>query len=147
MTRRPRNWIVFALAAASLAGCGGSSNRAFIAQADAICKRVNGELAAATPAGKSAKELIQVVPRHAALERGALNELARLAPPSALSGSWRAMLADRQKLADALVELGRAVGRNERATVERLTASKKRLHEAMRKAATSAGFKDCATIG
>ncbi len=151
-----------ALLLASITGCGGGSskhgsaqqtspssqpNSHFIAQADAICKRLNEELTASAAKSAAAAEVMRIVPHHAAIERRALGELARLGPPSALSASWQAILADRRTLADGLEKLVAATRRNDQAAVKQVTASKKQAHAALTKAATGAGFKDCATVG
>jgi hypothetical protein len=123
------------------------ANTHFIAQADAICKRINSELGSIKANSASAQEVKRVVPRHAAAERRGLAALERLAVPSALARSWREVLADRRTLANELDQLVEATKTGDSAATKALAASKKRVHGELLKTATGAGFRDCGRVG
>lgn len=150
--------VVVSLAAA---GCGGSgqAQRAsrspsgdsaaaaeLIAGADAICKRLDTELAAATPTHLDIKEIARSAPGNAALERIAVSELARLTAPPSLARDWSQILALRRTLADELASLGRYAKANDVEAVATLGASKKRVHERLFKLATRDGFHYCSQV-
>jgi hypothetical protein len=116
-------------------------------RADAICRRLNTELAATKGKGVSARQIVLSVPRNIALESGSLEELAKLVPPSSRVRGWRRLLAERTKLAEELTLLLKAAKRNDAAAMTTLITSKKRSHAALLKIATSLGFKDCSTVG
>jgi hypothetical protein len=124
-----------------------SSSSQLIAKADAICRRLNTELARLESKGLSTSEIAGAVPAHVTLERAALQELSKLTPPAALAGDWRQVIADRQTLAEELVELGRVARTNDAARIRALAVSKKRTHGALHATATRAGFKDCSQVG
>ncbi len=167
--RLQRLGLTFALAgaAASIVACGGGSSVAargaatsssstprpspssaqFIARADTICRRLNGELAATKSSNGTPAGIVQVVPRHIALERNALSELVRLVPPSSIARDWQGILSDRKALADQLEALVRAARRNDDATLKTLVSTKRQAHATLRDAATRIGFKDCAEVG
>jgi hypothetical protein len=112
-----------ALLAASLAvgGCGGGSSSSrvasssssaaslsraqLVARADAICARVNAEVAGLRPKVASPLEFAVVVPRSAVFQQRAVRELSALTPPPAIAVAWRQLVAYRRELADGLVAL------------------------------------------
>lgn len=170
-----KRWVAALIAASMLAaaGCGGSSapkptgtaaNRAatntaaahrrvpgdpsasrVIAKADAICRRVNGELTAAPP-GFAISQIARSAPRNAALEERAIAELNRIRPPAALARDWRQIIAYRQILAQELLKLVRYAKANDARAIQTLAASKKRVHQELSRLAARDGFKDCARL-
>lgn len=168
--RKGARWLLL-LSASSLAiaGCGGSSKTTvhnaatsvstsastapaspsspFVAQADAICGRINAEIAALEAKSGSAAEVKRVVPLTISLERKGIVALEKLNPPASLARDWRSMLGYRRALAVMLGELLDAAKKNDGASVKPLAASKKRVHASLRKTATANGFKDCAKVG
>ncbi len=119
----------------------------FIAHADTLCKRIDAELTASTPANASKQAVIGVVLRHQALERKGLNELSGLHPPSALTRDWAVILADRRQLAAELLVLIRAVNKGDQAAIKAASASKARVHQALLASAKQAGFQHCGELG
>lgn len=150
-----------------IAGCGGGSGAGatqaagpqstgasgdptqvqWIASADAICKRIDGELAAAKPAGSSLKDTISVVSRHAAIERKGLSELRALTPPASLARPWHLLLGYRGRLARELTILLRDTKSRNVAAIRALRVSKRRAHLALRVLAKHAAFQDCGQLG
>jgi hypothetical protein len=161
-------------ALAVLVGCGGSSQRVkqrgpassasrssetaaagaqLIAEADPICARLNAAILAresSLPTVNKAqllREIVQIVPGTAALEREADGQLARLTPPPSLAAKWSMLLSYRKALASELNELVRAAKHGDAAAIDRLTRSKKQMHGRLRALALQSGFKDCAEVG
>lgn len=116
-----------------------------IAKADAICRRVNSQLAAAPP-GVAASQIARSAPRNAALELRAVTDLNKLTPPPALAGDWQQMIAYRQTLADDLLKLAHYAQSNDARSMQALALSKKRVHQKLSKLATRDGFKDCSQL-
>jgi hypothetical protein len=152
------------LAIAVLAGCGasgairggsagGSTNRrssprppvrsAFATREDAVCAKFNAATSDVKAKSPSRRELEGVLPAHIALERAALNDLSKLAPPAAIRGEWRQVVVDRRGLANELADLLHALRSGDEARVEALASSKLRRHKSLLDEATRAGFNDC----
>lgn len=166
--------VLFALAMAAIAGCGGGSRSSsssagattvgttstgttstpgdgttarFISEADAICARATTEIDATQPKSTSKLETERVVPDTAILEGKAIVALEGLRPPPALASDWAQMLKDRRSLAKGLVSLLRATNANDKAAIEQLARSKERIRQSLRAVAERAGFKDCGEVG
>jgi cell division inhibitor SulA len=114
-----------------------------IVHADAICLRLNTELARTAGTGIIA----QSAPLHARLEKAALRELGTLTPPASLARDWAKILGYRRTLADELLTLSRAAKANDLAAVRALGVSKLRVHKELTQTAKRDGFTDCATVG
>jgi hypothetical protein len=166
-----------AIAVLASAGCGGSSSSAsphsatassptssstaaaipkrgpslsksqLLSRADAICRRVNTDLAAVKPKGETVQDIARDVPRNIVLERKSLVELESLVPPSSLASSWQQVLAERKMLLGELVKLVQAAKRNDVKALEGLVASKKQSHTALRNAAIRMELTYCSEVG
>jgi hypothetical protein len=147
--------------AVTLSGCGsggGGGTRAghvssapssasqpqMIAQANAVCARLNRQFEAHRPASSAIAEIARVAPRRALLEEQAVRELRKLAPPAALAHDWQQVLADRQTLALELAKLGHAATVGDARQIHALAGTKDRVHEELRLLATRDGFAECA---
>jgi hypothetical protein len=75
-------------------------------KADAICARVNAEMASNPVKGKT-KSFAVVVPQIAAVERTEVSELGKLVPPAAKAQDWQRILSDAKQRAEATAELGK----------------------------------------
>jgi hypothetical protein len=126
-----------------------SARAKLIAQAEAICGRLNAELAASTSKQKSLApaEIARFAPLNAALERNAIAELARLAPPASLARDWRAIVAYRRTLAKELAKLGQTAKANNRTGIVALLASKRRVRQQLLALAARDEFKECSIVG
>jgi hypothetical protein len=160
---RPCSIAALALAVVlAAAGCGGSSKSEstdsgssgasaatarLIATADAICERLDARLASTTPVHLDSRTIARSAPQNAALERAALTELVKLAPPASLADDWRQIIAYRLTLADELARLGRYAKANDTRAVKALAVSKKRVHEKLFALATHDGFRVCSQVG
>ncbi|HEY2142002.1 MAG TPA: hypothetical protein VGG98_08080 [Solirubrobacteraceae bacterium] len=118
-----------------------------IARADAICRRLNAELAASKPASQGVHEIARVAPRRAALEQAAVSELSKLMPPAKIAREWQRVVAYRRTLAQELVKAAQFARANDIAAIRSLATSKARGHKELNAIAIRAGFTDCARIG
>jgi hypothetical protein len=104
------------LAAATLAGCGGSQASASLAaKADPICEATVAKREAANaslthgpslPGPSALQALARTSPGLAIYESDAVSQLRKLDPPASLAGAWRSMLAELQQLANDTARLG-----------------------------------------
>jgi hypothetical protein len=116
LARRLLPFLPALLAAAALAGCGGSQATAQLAaKADPICEATSARRDAANAglghahslSGRRAlKAIARTAPGLAIYESSAVSQLRKLKPPASLADSWRSMLADLQQLADDTARLG-----------------------------------------
>jgi hypothetical protein len=152
------------IAAITTLGCGGKSaparstgeqiatapagsEQSFIAQADAVCARINTEILAVKAKGATAAEVIRVAPRTIALERNGISELAKLGPPSSLTSDWQRILGYRRTLAGELAQLLAMAKRNDGTSIKSLAAAKKHAHAGLSQVSKKSGFKACAKVG
>jgi hypothetical protein len=123
------------------------SKAALLAQADAICERVNKAIDASPPVGLDASKIARAAPKNAAVEDAALAELARLRPPAAMKADWRTILQYRGKLASELATLVSAAQSGDAGRIRALAVSKKLMHSKLSTLAAHAGFKACGRVG
>jgi len=128
-------------------GTAEQSRTTFAAAANAICRRLNAEIAARETNGSSLAEIVRGVPGNVARERRALSELEHLSPPRILGHEWERVVAYRLKLAEELARLVVYARRSDAAAINALAISKKTTHGLLRKTATQAGLRDCAEVG
>jgi hypothetical protein len=159
----------------AMSGCGGGSSAAtgsaggasssgspvsnrspaearLIARADAICNHLNIQLTAyeairPKETGTVEQEIVRRVPINEALERRALRELAKLAPPPSLAHDWDTMQGYRQALISQLRAFVREARRHDTQAVKAVYAAKKNFHGKLTTVATRDGFKDCSHLG
>lgn len=117
---------------------------AFIANADAICRRLNKE--AATLITTSLHTVGTTATPLAGYYRAALAELHTLAPPRELAGTWNSMIADLQQVPASLATMGRfALDNDMKATVNaELKVQKLQQHRTA--IARRHGFTDCGEV-
>lgn len=115
-----------------------------IAAADAICRRLNSEIARSD---KGAREIVRVARLNEALENRAVKELSKLEPTPVLASEWRKFLTLRAALAHELGVLAAAARRGRPSTVQQSISAKRLLHNMQRASATGMGFSDCAQLG
>ena len=128
-------------------GSAGSSAPQFVAQADALCARINHEIIAIKVKSATAAEVIRAVPLILSIERRGTVTLEGLHAPGSLAGDWQRMLGYRKTLLGELGQLLEVAKKNDGKSVKPLAASKKRTHAALTKVAGSDGFKACAKVG
>ena len=131
----------------SSSGASRSADAGFVARANAICRKLNREIATNPAKNGSRRELLHVVPRNESSERVALKELSALAPAARAAGPWRQMLALRREAIAELGALVTATRHDDRAVSKTIIARKKRLHARLKAVATEAGLTECASLG
>jgi hypothetical protein len=146
--------LALALAAGGCGGGGGASTRLakapgdspppMIAQANAICARLNRQFEADRPASTAIGEIARVAPRRAALEVQTVSVLEKLTAPAALAHGWQQILADRQTLAHELAQLGQAAKAGSTRLIHTLAGLKDRVHEELRALAVRDDLGQCA---
>lgn len=119
----------------------------FVAKADAICQRLNTQFAASKPNGQDVSEIARIAPERTALEEQTVVELSHLVPPPTVAVAFRKIVADRRTLAQELAQLGDAAKRKDTKELNRLTASKLRMHTQLHSTASTAGFESCGLVG
>jgi hypothetical protein len=87
-----------------------------------------------------------MTPLHVLVEQEGLRDLSKLGPPTTIAGRWRQILTYMRTLAHQLDTLGKAAKARDRAAINALSASKKRVHAKLRAAAAREGFKDCQAV-
>jgi hypothetical protein len=162
------SWLAVIVTALVLPGCGGSSKPApsnvaiagattstesspsdssAITRADAICERLDAELAAKPAKSVSVKEIETITPQNAALEQKAVNELAKLTAPKAIEREWQQVIAYRRSLASALIQLAQAAKAGDTASIKRLGQAKERVRKKLLEVGEHAGFTHCQELG
>ncbi len=159
---------VLVLLALLVGGCGGGSSARpaqsgeagaaaelhFIAQADAICKRVLTQIGkhVLTPsaqqelANTTLTEVARIAPYRVAAESQGVRDLSRLHPPAKLAIQWHQMLGYMHALALELDRVGSAAQAKDRKALKALVPSKTRLHAQLRAVAKRAGFSACRQV-
>jgi hypothetical protein len=122
------------------------SKKELVAQADAICKRVNTEILVPKSQSPSRQESEQTVGHNLAVERTALGSLSGLHPAKSVEHRWRRILSDRRMLAAELVEYLSDLRRNDQRAIQALGLSKTLAHSTLKGDATRFGLKDCAVV-
>lgn len=130
---------------AVLVGCGSSrpSRADFLKQANAICKRVDDQLAAVGQV-KSAADVRRVGPGVIAAEQRGLAQLRALRPPPALSRDWQRLLGDLGQISANAGQLLAAAGSNDTATAQRVATASAQVQADITSLATSDGLTECA---
>jgi hypothetical protein len=151
------SWSVVVLALLSLAGCGGSTGApsahesaayaSAITHADAICRRLNTQLAVGLPKHFSLQAVASISPRNAALEQRAVGELARLEPPASIAREWRQVIVYRTDLANELTQVARAAKAGNTAAVKRLGVTKTSVRKKLLTLGQHVGFSACQELG
>ncbi|HEV3095307.1 MAG TPA: hypothetical protein VGY30_12465 [Solirubrobacteraceae bacterium] len=95
-----------------------SASSQFIAKANLICTRLNGQFA--TIRYKTIQDLAHRAPVLAGYERTALSELRKLSAPTSIAKDWNAMLADLQAVASGTAAIGRYAEHKDPMSVARL---------------------------
>ncbi len=117
-----------------------------VTRAEAICSRLNETLTVAH-VGLDPRKIAASVPRNAALELRAVEELSRLRAPATLAADWRKIIAYRFVLAAELSRLASASKAGKTASIRALATSKKRVHRQLSALASRDGFTACAHVG
>jgi hypothetical protein len=116
----------------------------WIARGEAICARLNAQLAANTV--KSTSEFARVLPLAAADERTEFTALVKLVPPPSDAKAWQRFLTDTEQWAENSSKLAQSETPGQFTLKVPLVTSTKDLHERLAAIAKRAGFKECALV-
>lgn len=132
-------------------GCGSSSKPLTRAEltvkANAICKKVNVKLQAATKKGVgTVQQIAQLAPELASFEETALVELGKLIPPAAVESDWKAFVSGAQTLAENTSKLGEYAKANNLKGAKSLIKSSTATQQQMVAVAKRNGLKECEQV-
>jgi hypothetical protein len=147
---------VLPLLAASVltaSGCGGSTSSStestgqltrsqLIAKADAICQAVNAKRASITI--KTAQDFARSVPKLAADEHAAVEEMRKLTPPASMTNSWRQIVDSAQTIAYVTGRYRTYAQASNEKLVAPLSAALSKASQAMTVTANREGIRQCA---
>jgi hypothetical protein len=122
------------------------SRAELVAQADAICKRVNAEIQLQKSQSRGRQETERLAQHNLTVERTALTSLAKLHSTKSVEPGWRRVLSDRRTLEDELGELVDNLRRNDQKAINALALTKQLAHTTLQEDATRIGLKDCAVV-
>lgn len=140
-----------ALALVLVSGCGSSSKPLTRAElttkANAICRKVNLKLQAATKKGVgTVQQIAQIAPELASFEETALVELGKLIPPVAVESDWKAFVSGAQTLAENTSKLGEYAKANNLKRAKNLIKSSTATQQQMVTIAKRNGLRECEQI-
>jgi hypothetical protein len=126
-----------------VAGCGGGlSKKELVAKADAICTRVNKQVAK-EPDPKTTKDLERLAKRTVEISDPALDDMDALKPPSDLESDFKKFVAILRKQRDLTKEIGAAAGKGDTAAIQKVGAKAQKAQDEYRRLTGKIGFKEC----
>lgn len=127
-----------------LAGCGGGglSKNQLVAKGDAICTRVNKQVAK-QPDPKSGQDLARVAAAVVKVSDPAIKDMEALDPPSDLKDTFTKFVADLKRQRDLTKQLGEASGSGDTAKVQKIGTQARTAQTTYRAHAKKIGFKVC----
>jgi hypothetical protein len=123
------------------------SNARLVAQADAICKRLNTKLDNGNDNASTQQDIVRIAPQRAATEQTALNELSKLTPPASMADDYQQMLADRQTVIEDIKKLGDDAAANDSSAEIPVYKSSSAVTEQLATTAKRSGFRYCGEVG
>ncbi|MEO8690139.1 MAG: hypothetical protein ABI611_18225 [Solirubrobacteraceae bacterium] len=131
------------LALPLVAGCGGGlSKQQLVAKADAICTRVNKQVAK-EPDPKTTKDLERLAKRTVEISDPALKDMEALKPPSNLESDFKKFVAVLKKQRDLTKKIGAAAGKGDTAQVQKIGAQANKAQDEYHRLTGRIGFKEC----
>jgi hypothetical protein len=126
-----------------VAGCGGGlSKKELVTKADAICTRVNKQVAK-EPDPKTTKDLERLAKRTVEISDPALDDMADLKPPSELESDFKKFVAILRKQRDLTKQIGEAAGKDDTAAIQKVGAKAQKAQDEYRRLTGKIGFKEC----
>jgi hypothetical protein len=131
------------LALLLVAGCGDTlSKKQLVAKADAICTRVNKQVAK-EPDPKTTKDLERLAKRTVEITDPALEDMDALKPPSSLERDFKKFVAVLRKQRDLTKKIGAAAGKGDTAKVQKIGAQANKAQDEYHRLTGKIGFKEC----
>jgi hypothetical protein len=126
-----------------LAACGGGLSKSeLVKEGDAICARVNREVAK-EPDPKSAADLERLAKRTVEISEPAIEDMEALEPPEELQADFDRFVASLKRQRDLTRRIGDAAGEGDTAELQRIGADAQKAQDEYRKVADRIGFKEC----
>jgi hypothetical protein len=126
-----------------LAGCGGGlSEDELVSKGDAICKRVNDEIAK-QPDPQTAEDLKGLADKTVQISDPAIKDMEELEPPGELEKDFDAFVASLKKQRDLTKEIGDAAAAGDTAKIQQVGADAQKAQQEYRRLAGEIGFKEC----
>jgi len=126
-----------------LAGCGGGlSEDELVAKGDAICKRVNDEIAK-QPDPQTTADLQRLAKRTVELSDPAIDDMEALEPPGDLEDDFKKFVASLKRQRDLTKEIGDAAGKDDTAKVQEIGTKAQKAQDEYRRLTGKIGFKEC----
>src|SRR3954452_3721046 len=132
-----------ALLVVPLAACGGALwKRQLVAKGDAICKRVNTQIAK-EPAPKDAAGLKRLADKTVALSGPAIKDMEALQPPDELQKDFDAFVASLKKQRELTRQIGQAAAKGDAQKVQQIGTDAQKTQAEYRRLSDEIGFKEC----
>ena len=126
-----------------IAACGGGLSKGeLVAKGDAICARVNKQVAK-EPDPKTAKDLERLANRTAELSAPAIKDMEALEPPSELEADFDKFVASLKRQRDLTKKIGATAGAGDTAEVQKIGTQAQRAQDEYRRLTGKIGFKEC----
>ena len=131
------------LVPALVAGCGGGLSKSeLVAKGDAICARVNKQIAK-EPDPKTAADLERLAQRTVEISGPAIKDMEALEPPGELEGDFDKFVASLNRQRDFTRQIGEAAGDGDTAKVQRVGADAQKAQAEYNRVSAKIGFKQC----
>ena len=127
------------------AGCGGGgelSRSELVAKGDAICDRVNRQIAK-QPDPKTVGDLERLAKRTAAISGPAIDDMEALEPPSELQADFDKFVASLKRQRDLTRRIGDAAASGDTAKVQQIGADAQKAQAEYQRLTGKIGFKEC----
>jgi hypothetical protein len=126
-----------------VAGCGGGLSKSdLVAKGDAICTRVNKQIAK-EPDPKTTKDLAALAKRTVAISDPAIKDMEDLDPPGELESDFKKFVASLKRQRDLTKQIGDAAAKDDTAAVQKVSAKANTAQDEYRRLTGKIGFKQC----
>ena len=124
-------------------GCGGGlSKQELVAKGDAICKRVNAQMAK-EPDPQTAADLQRLADRTVEISDPAVDDMEALEPPGDLEDDFKKFVGSLKRQRDLTKKIGAAAGKGDTAEVQKVGADAQEAQDEYRRLTGKIGFKEC----
>ena len=126
-----------------IAACGGGLSKGeLVAKGDAICARINKQIAK-EPDPKTAADLERLANRTAELSDPAIKDMEALEPPSELESDFDRFVASLKRQRDLTKKIGAAAGEDDTAEIQKIGSDAQKAQDEYRRLTGKLGFKQC----
>ena len=134
---------VTALLILPLAACGGGLSKSeLVKQGDAICKRVNDQVAK-EPDPTTAADLAALAKKTVKISDPAIDDMDALEPPGELEKDFDAFVASLKEQRDLTKQIGEAAGAGDSAKIQKVGTQAQKAQADYQKLSAKIGFKEC----